>query len=180
MENVRIGVKMERPDYFYGSKDQDADTWLFQVREHLDITIIPERGRVPYAASLFRGNAALWWREVCEANNRPGNWNDFCCAVRNQFCIENLSCRGHDELANMYQYGKESVADFLYRFRVTCLRVDNLSEAKMLNRFVRALVPDVRMQVELRGLGTCHHVAMYAKRADVVLSRVTSHDAWKR
>ena len=60
MENVRIGVKMERPDYFYGSKDQDVDTWLFQVRAHLDITVIPEHGQVPYAASLFRGNAALW------------------------------------------------------------------------------------------------------------------------
>ena len=44
MENVCIGVKMERPDYFYGNKDQDVDTWLFQVREHLDITVIPESG----------------------------------------------------------------------------------------------------------------------------------------
>ena len=116
IENVRIGVKMERPNYFYGNKDQDVDTWLFQVREHLDIIVTPERGQVPYAASLFRGNAALWWREVCKVNNRPGNWNDFCCAVRNQFRIENLSRRGRDELASMYQYGKESVADFLYRF----------------------------------------------------------------
>ena len=104
------------------------DTWLFQVREHLDITVIPEGGQVPYAAPLFRGNATLWWREVCEDNNRPGNWNDFCCAMRNQFCIENLSRREWDELASMYQYGKESVADFLYRFSATCLKVDNLSE----------------------------------------------------
>ena len=48
MENVRIGVKMERPEYFEGNKTQDVDTWLFQVREHLDITVIPERGHVPY------------------------------------------------------------------------------------------------------------------------------------
>ena len=66
MENVRLGVKMECPDYFEGGKTQDVDTWLFQVHEHLNITIIPERGHIPYAASLFRGNAALWWREVCE------------------------------------------------------------------------------------------------------------------
>ena len=177
MENVRIRVKMERPDSFYGSKDQDVDMWLFQVREHLDITIIPEHGQVPYTASLFRGNATLWWREVCEDNNRSGNWNDFSCAMHNQFHVENLSHRGWDELPSMYQYGKESVADFLYRFRATCLKVDNLSEAEKLDRSVRALVPDVRMQVELRGPSAFHDAAMYAERADVVLSRVTGHDA---
>ena len=47
MEGVHIGVKVERPEYFDGGKTQDVDTWLFQVCEHLDITAIPERGRVP-------------------------------------------------------------------------------------------------------------------------------------
>ena len=43
----RFGVKMERPDYFEGGKMQDVDTWLFQVREHLDIVMLPEPARVP-------------------------------------------------------------------------------------------------------------------------------------
>ena len=177
MENVRLGVKMERPDYFEGGKTQDVDTWLFQVREHLNITVIPERGHIPYAASLFRGNAALWWREVCEGTQRPGTWDEFCCAVRDQFRPENWSRRGRDELANLYQYGKESVADFLHRFRSVCLKINNLSEDEKLDRFVRALVPDVHMQVELRSPVTFHDAAMYAERADAVLSRVTGHDS---
>ena len=73
MEGVRVGRKVERPEYFDDGKTQDVDTWLFQVREHLDITVIPERGRIPYAASLFCGNATLWRRELCGANNRPRN-----------------------------------------------------------------------------------------------------------
>ena len=177
MENVRLGVKMERPDYFEGGKQQDVDTWLFQVREHLNITSLPERGYIPYAASLFRGNAALWWREVCEHAHRPGTWDEFCGAIRDQFRPENWSRRGRDELANLYQYGKESVADFLHRFRSACLKIDNLSEEEKLDRFVRALVPDVRMQVELRGPTSYHDAAMYAERADAVLSRVTGHDS---
>ena len=99
--------------------------------------------------------------------------------MRAQFRVENSSRRVRDELASMYQYGKESVVDFLYRFRATCLKVDNLFEAEKLNRFVRALVPDVRMQVELRGPGVFHNAAMYVERADAVLSRVTGHDARK-
>ena len=42
---------------------------------------------------------------------------------------------------------------------------------------MRALVPDVRMQVELRGLHNFHKAAMYAERADVVLSRVSGQDS---
>ena len=179
MEPVRLGVKMEHPDHFEGGKWQDVDTWLFQVREHLTMTNLPARGHIPYAASLFRGNAALWWREVCEAAHRPGTWDEFCGAVRDQFRPENWNRRGRDELAALYQYGKESVADFLFRFRSACLKIDNLSEDEKLDRFVRALVPDVRMQVELRGPRNYHDAAMYAERADAVLSRVTGHDSKK-
>ena len=175
MQNVPLGIKMERPDYFEGNKLQDVDTWLFQVQEHLTITRLPEASHIPYAASLFRGNAALWWREVCQNAQRPGNWNVFCDAVREQFRPENWSRRGRDELAQMYQYGKESVADFLHRFRSACLKIDNLSEDEKLDRFVRALVSDVRMQVELRAPTSYNEAAMYAERADAVLSRVTGH-----
>ena len=71
MDGMRIGVKVEKPENYDGSKGRDLDTWLFQVEEHLQLTVIPVRGHVPYAASLLRGNAALWWRELCQANNRP-------------------------------------------------------------------------------------------------------------
>ena len=55
MEGMRIGVKVEKPENYDGSKGRDLDTWLFQVQEHLQLTVIPVRGHVPYAASLLRG-----------------------------------------------------------------------------------------------------------------------------
>ena len=79
----------------------------------------------------------------------------------------------------MKQYARESVADFVYRFRATCLRVPDLSEAEKLDRFVRALVQDVRLQVELRGPTNFHEAAMFAERADAVIMRVAGHDAQK-
>ena len=60
MEGMRIGVKVEKPENYDGSKGRDLDTWLFQVQEHLQLTVILVRGHVPYAASLLRGSAALW------------------------------------------------------------------------------------------------------------------------
>ena len=66
-----MNIKVEKPDTYDGDKAKDLDTWLFQVREHLALLTVPQRRHVPYAASLLRGNAALWWREACEANRRP-------------------------------------------------------------------------------------------------------------
>ena len=179
LEGMRIGVKVEKPETYSGEKSRDLDTWLFQVREHLDITTIPARGHVPYAASLLRGNAALWWREVCEGNRRPATWDDFCRMLREQFRPEDYGRRGRDELATMRQGSRESVADFVSRFRATCLKVPDLAEAEKMDRFVRALVQDVRLQVELRGPQDFHEAAMYAERADAVLTRVSGQDARK-
>ena len=79
---MRLNVKVEKPEQYDGNKTKDLDSWLFQVREHLELSTVPARGHVPLAASLLCGNAALWWREVCEANRRPVTWDDFCRELR--------------------------------------------------------------------------------------------------
>ena len=178
-QGMRYGVKVEKPATYEGDKTEDLDTWLFQVREHLELATIPEDARVAYAASLLRGNAALWWREACEANRRPGDWDAFCRDMRGQFRPEDFGRRGRDELATMKQYARESVADFVYRFRATCLRVPDLSEPEKLDRFVRALVQEIRLQVELRGPANFHEAAMFAERADAVITRVAGHNPQK-
>ena len=98
---MRIGVKVEKPETYSGKKAHDLDIWLFQVREHLDITTIPTRGHVPYAVSLLRGNIALWWREVCKGNRRPATWDDFYQMLRERFWPEDYGRRGCDKLAMM-------------------------------------------------------------------------------
>ena len=83
LEGMRIGVKVEKPENHDGSKQHDLDTWLFQVQEYLNLTVIAERDHVPYAA--------LWWCKLCETNNRPATWNEFCHLLREQFWAENYS-----------------------------------------------------------------------------------------
>ena len=53
--------------------------------------------------------------------------------------------------------------DFVSRFCATCLKIQDLLEAEKLDRFVRALIPDIRLQVELCGLQNFHEAAMYAE-----------------
>ena len=42
MEGIRMGVKVEKPEAYNGDKSRALDTWLFQVCEHLNLTVIPE------------------------------------------------------------------------------------------------------------------------------------------
>ena len=81
----------------------------------------------------------------------------------------------HD-LATMQQYAHESIADFVFRFCTTCLKVPDLSEAEKLDRFVRTLVQEIRLQVELRGPANFHEAAMFVERADAVITLVAGHD----
>ena len=67
----------------------------------------------------------------------------------------------------------------MFRFRATCLKVPDLSEAEKLDHFICALVQDIRLQVELRGPTDFHEVAMFAECADAVISHVAGHDACK-
>ena len=96
-----MGVKVEKPEAYDGDKSRDLDTWLFQVCKHLNLTVIPEQGHVPYAMSLLRGNVALWWHEMCKGNRRPATWDDFCRVLREQFWPKDYGRRGQDELVGL-------------------------------------------------------------------------------
>ena len=71
------------------------------------------------------------------------------------------------------------MADFVSRFHATCLKIQDLSEAEKMDRFVRALVPDIRLQMELHGPQNFHKAAMFAERADAMITRVSGQDTRK-
>ena len=52
---------------------------------------------------------------------------------------------------------------------MTSLKIADLSEAEKLDRFIRALVHDIRLQVELRGPRDFHEVAVFAERTNAVI-----------
>ena len=52
-EGTYLGIKVEKLENYNGSEGCDLDTWLFHVREHLGLTIIPEWGHILNATSLL-------------------------------------------------------------------------------------------------------------------------------
>ena len=41
LDGMRVNVKVEKPEQYDGDKAKDLDTWLFQVREHLELSTVP-------------------------------------------------------------------------------------------------------------------------------------------
>ena len=59
LDGMRLSVKVEKPENYDGDKVKDLDTWLLQVHEHLELSIVPVGAYVAYVISLLRGNAAM-------------------------------------------------------------------------------------------------------------------------
>ena len=116
---------------------------------------------------------------MCDGNCRPATWEDFCRVLHEQFRPEDYGRRGRDELAGLRQYGKETVVDFVSHFHATCLKIQDLWEAEKMDKFVRTLVPDTRLQMELHGPQNFHEATMFTKQADAVIMHVSSQDTQK-
>ena len=101
--------KPVRPDTFRRCQDKTlVEAWLFQLHQYFEICSVSERSQVPFAASLLRDNAALWWRyHVEQADNNHEelitNWRDFKKALIDQFKPVNAVKTARDKLANLKQ-----------------------------------------------------------------------------
>ena len=61
----------------------------------------------------------------------------------------------------------------MFRFRATCLKIADPSDAEKLDRFVRALVPNIRLQVELHMPLDFRETAMYTEGANAMILSVS-------
>ena len=71
------------------------------------------------------------------------------------------------------------MADIMFRFLATCLKMQGLSEVEKMDRFVCMLVPKVRLQVDLRDPLNFYEVAMYAEHADTMIAHISGQDMCK-
>ena len=127
------------------------------------------RMRHPCSAGTLRSGGVRRVKDIVD--QLRGMISVGCCANSfDQKTTEDADATSWRRCGSM---ARESVADFVFRFRATCLKIPDLSEVEKLDRFVRALAQDIRLQVELRGPHDFHEAAMFAKRADAVITRVS-------
>ena len=139
-------------------------------------------GRVSIAVSFFRGNAAYGGAHV-ERCHRTGiatttNWAEFAIGLRRQFEPINAIRVARDKLARLRQ--DKSVQDYTARFRTIVLQVPDMSEAELMDRFIRGLKPAAQRELELHPPATFDDAVILAERVDAVEWRVRSASSSSR
>ena len=127
--------------------------------------------RVSFAVSLLRDDAAIWWRNHVEQSDIGqeiliDDWNDFKKALIVQFKPVNSRKIARDKLTKLKQ--SKSVQDYATTFRSLVLEISGISEDEKVDRFIRGLKDQIRMEVELREPSTLNDAIRIADRYDTI------------
>lgn len=166
----KLGSLLPKPSSYSG--DTDVDEWLFQAYQYLYDLPLTEASRVRTAGSFLIGSAGLWWRRQHELHPTKETfpyrtWDAFSGALRNLFKPLNNVRRARDRLSTLRQ--TSSVQQFVKLFRSICLEIPDITDAEMMDRFIRGLKPRVRELVVTVEVASLDELMRLAERQDANL-----------
>ena len=161
-------AKPSTPETFHGRTSEDISQWLFSIEQYFLASRVNDNNQqVNYAASLLRGSAALWWRQLVEDSGRPNTWAQFSNAIRYQFVTTNTSIETRYHLSNLHQRTGHGVTEYARQCVALCLRLRDMSETDKIFYFVRGLrKPEVRRDVLSRNPDTLADAIRLAEISD--------------
>ena len=144
-------IKPDRPPPFSGRKIESLEAWIFQMQQFCILAPIPEAGRIQFAATFLKDQAALWWRsyyQTIDWQNAAPNWNRFLVAFRQQFVPVNTAISAYDRLQHLSQ--KASVNAYNHEFRAIMLELPDMDQATRMNYYLRGLKDNLRPFVAMQ------------------------------
>lgn len=167
--SLPVAFKPPAPEPFDGTKKTYAvEDFIFQIENYFTLTrVVYPADRIAYTATRLQGAALMWYRST-NPSHLP--WDDFKKALTDEFMPINAVREARDHLARITQ--GDSVRTYLSRFRSLCMRVPNISEDEKLDRFLRGLDPELRMECELRSCTTVDEAARIAERVYATMKGV--------
>lgn len=148
-------LKPPKPGTFDGKRQSDVNAWLSELVRYFRASgvdnIQTDLRCVPYAVSMLRDDASIWWEShqtMIHEQELPEveYWVQFEQAICEQFQPPNKSQQARDQLSTLVQ--KQSVLAYTAEFNRLCIRIDNLHHTEKLDRYIRGLKPHVRIEVQ--------------------------------
>lgn len=167
--------RMQRPPTFSGDREDVPRTWIFKVRQYMQLAGVPRRAEVQYAASLLEKAAATWYQDVYESGTVFETFDEFCRTLQHEFAVVNEVDRAREDLHMLRQ--SASVRVYIAEFRKIALRCRNLQAAEKMFLFKKGLKSNIRLQVELADPADFLHMASVAERADQVTWTARQNDS---
>lgn len=162
--------KPPRPDSYSGQRDfMILSNWLFSIDIFLAASAnIPTTLQVTYVANFLKGEALLWFRATFGNTNLTLiEWRDLRTAIQEYFAPPNQDRRLQDEWANLRQTGPVNL--YVSYIVALAMQIPSLSEAQILDKFIRGLKPKTRIEVELRDPRTPQEAYRLADRFDRIV-----------
>lgn len=159
-------MKPREPPFFRGDQNEDIHGWISALRDYLYLLGANETQAVAYTATLLQSHARLWWDKFLleRHGKRPETLQEMLQALETRFMSPMYEKDARMKLWTISQRKEESVHGFSSRFQTLLARLPRYDETDMLERYIRALHPHLRMPVaqkEPKTLSECIRVASH-------------------
>ena len=163
----RHKVNPAKPEKYSGMVGQ-ADQWCFQMEQYFYICGIMDPQRVPFAGAMLTGNAAIWWRSVCQELVAPiTSWDQFKNDLIHNFKhIDNIKV-ARNRLRQLKQL--TSVARYYAEFTRALFEIPGVTDDEKMDRFYAGLKPQLQREVTLREPTSFNELVKMAHKLDQVL-----------
>jgi Ty3 transposon capsid-like protein/Zinc knuckle len=168
-------IKPDRPSPFSGKKSESLEAWIFQMQQFCELAPVPEGDRIPFAATFFKDQAALWWRsyhQTIDWTVAVPTWAAFLTALRLQFVPVNTTISAYDRLQRLSQ--KASVNAYNHEFRTVMLELPDMDQATRMNYYLRGLKDNIRPFVAMQQPANLAAAETIAERVDAVTFKPTA------
>lgn len=156
-----------KPERYNGSIG-NAEQWLFEVEQYFDCCGLPDTQRVSFAGALLTGNAAIWWRSVCqEAQDPITSWAAFKADLIYNFKHLDPVKVARDRLRSLSQ--RTSVNAYFADFSRAVFQIPGITEEEKMDRFMAGLKPSLQREILLREPATFAELTKMASKLDTLL-----------
>lgn len=160
-------VRPPKPEKYNGSLGK-ADQWCFEVEKYFECCGVHDPQCVPYAGAMLTGNAAIWWRSVCQESQTPiTTWAGFKADLIHNFKHLDDVKLARDRLRTLTQ--RTSVASFYADFTRAIFQIPGITEEEKMDRFMAGLKPPLRREILLREPTTFRELTKMASKLDTLL-----------
>lgn len=167
---VAAKISPAKPDKYNGALGK-ADQWCFEVEKYFECCNIRDPQRVPYAGAMLTGNAAIWWRSVCQESAQPlSTWEAFKADLIYNFKHLDDVKLARDRLRSLRQ--RTSVAAYYADFTRAVFQIPGITEEEKMDRFMAGLKPALQREILLREPTTFAAMTKLASKMDALLYSV--------
>lgn len=124
---------------FDPDENKDADTWLYEIEEALDLMEVPQRQYVAVAARFLAGKAQQWYRFKTQDHYRFRSWADFRRSFISVYGEPDREWKARQRLTKLRQTG--SLSDYVSEFQLLAMKANDNddSSGQLISRFIDGL-----------------------------------------